>query len=339
MPDSYFVVNTDLELIDFNKSFLDKIMTNKELVKSELIVENMKNSILNQKNYDALVKAIQNVIETNRFCSFEQKIEKLSKIFNIDINPITSDGQVIGAIVLFKDITELKQTQNILVEKERLFTLGELAGGMAHDINTPLSSIATGVSYIEETMTLNDDSKEIVDAMRRSIEKISNIVNSIRDQIRNTGMDKNEEFAINTLVKNVEMLLFSEIKKSNCEIKFSAKEEIRLKGDTNKLEQVITNIVLNAVQAYEGRRGIVDIELYKSEDKAIIKITDSAGGIPEKIAEGLLNQILTTKGSRGTGFGLYFSNSIIKGIFNGNLRFETKLGEGTTFYIEIPVNI
>ena len=97
--------------------------------------------------------------------------------------------------------------------------------------------------------------------------------------------------------------------------------------------------MLNAIQAYENKGGIIKINSYKENDEyAIIEIEDEAGGIPEKIAEGLLKQIVSTKGSRGTGFGLYFSNSIIKGVFKGELKFETELGKGTTFYIVLPLN-
>ena len=144
-------------------------------------------------------------------------------------------------------------------------------------------------------------------------------------------------FEISKVLKDIELFLATELKKHNCKIEFEKLEEIELKGDVGKLEQVITNIVLNAIQAYENRGGLIKISSYKENEYAIIKIEDEAGGIPSKIAEGLLKQIVSTKGSRGTGFGLYFSNSIIKGVFRGELTFETQEGIGTTFYVAIPI--
>ena len=269
------------------------------------------------------------------------EVEKLTKL------PITSDDEIGELEFAFNKILDLekeqiqqiKQSQDVLMEQERLVTLGQLAGGMAHDINTPLSAIDTGFDYFEEISEKTEETEIMLKACKKSVAKISNIVNSVRDQIRNLGSEKIENFEISKVLENLEALLFTELRKNNCKIEIEKKEEIFLTGDVGKLEQVVINIVLNAIQAYENKGGIIKINSYKENDEyAIIEIEDEAGGIPEKIAEGLLKQIVSTKGSRGTGFGLYFSNSIIKGVFKGELKFETELGKGTTFYIVLPLN-
>jgi len=97
------------------------------------------------------------------------------------------------------------------------------------------------------------------------------------------------------------------------------------------------NIVMNAIQAYNGEHGEIKVRVYEENMEAIISVKDNAGGIPEKIAEGLFKEILTTKGTKGTGFGLYFAKSMVKAEFGGDISFETREGDGTTFYIKIPM--
>ncbi len=296
------------------------------------------------------------------------EIEKITKL------PITSDDEIGELEFAFNKILDLekeqiqqiKQSQDVLMEQERLVTLGQLAGGMAHDINTPLSTIITGNDYFEggikkfkesniyesiKELSKNEQTaKEVnqliedienfermIGLVRKSINKISTIVNSVRDQIRNFGSERIELFELSKVVEGVELFLSTELKKNNCKIAIEKNEEIYLDGDVGKLEQVVTNIILNAIQAYENKGGLIKINSYKENENAIIEIADDAGGIPTKIAEGLLKQIVSTKGSRGTGFGLYFSNSIIKGVFRGELKFETEEGIGTTFYIVLPI--
>jgi len=292
-------------------------------------------SISHSISYD-----IEKVSERLRKIAQQENIENTAKL------PITSNNEISDLVSAFnmildlekEQIQQIKQSQDVLMEQERLVTLGQLAGGMAHDINTPLASIRIGFDYFEEILEKNEEAEIVLNSSRKSIEKISSIVNSVRDQIRNFGSEKIEEFEIYKVLENIEALLFTELKKNKCKIEIEKNTEIYLKGDVGKLEQVVINIVLNAIQAYEDKGGLIKINCYKENECAIIEIRDEAGGIPEKIAEGLLKQIVSTKGSRGTGFGLYFSNSVIKGVFKGELKFDTELGVGTTFYIVLPLN-
>jgi len=279
------------------------------------------------------------------------KLNELSDNENVDLNkklPITSNNEIGDLVSSFNTILDLekeqveqiKNSQNAMIEQERLATLGQLAGGMAHDINTPLSTITQAISYFEEFEKFeNEDSERMLRVTKISAEKIGKIVNSVRDQIRNIGSEKITNFSLKEVVKNVELLLFSELKKTNSILEISG-EDILINGDMNKLEQVVMNFIINSLQAYEelGKKNekvVVDISI--KDNEAVIAISDNAGGLPQKIADSMFKQILTTKGTKGTGFGLYFSNSIIKAVFNGRIEFVTEEGIGTTFYIILPI--
>lgn len=100
---------------------------------------------------------------------------------------------------------------------------------------------------------------------------------------------------------------------------------------------MITNLVVNAAQAYGDKGGKIEVSVEKApKSKALIKVSDYAGGLSEEIKPYIFKNILTTKGTFGTGLGLYLAYSVIKGEFNGKIDFQSEKGEGTTFYISIP---
>jgi len=169
-------------------------------------------------------------------------------------------------------------------------------------------------------------------------DKIINLVNSMRNQIRNIGSDEKTKVNISTVVNDTLMIVHNETMKKGVKINLNIKDELTVLGNATKLGQVITNLVMNAIQAYEDNPGMIDIDVYKSDkNEAVIVVEDYAGGIPERIRPHIFKNILTTKGVSGTGFGLYLAYSVIKGNFGGDMRFETETGKGTKFYITVPM--
>lgn len=178
--------------------------------------------------------------------------------------------------------------------------------------------------------------------MKISTERIINIVNSMRNQIRNLGSNDKEKFSLNQMMQDLHVLTQNEQKKNGCTFESEVKEEIEIYGEKTKLGQVLTNLVVNSIQAYggNGKKGEVKLVAFK-KDKNIcrIEISDKAGGIPEKVQKYLFKNIMTTKGAKGTGLGLYLAGSVIKGIYQGDIWFEVEKDIGTTFIIEIPMDM
>ena len=277
-----------------------------------------------------------------------KKIEKNMKeillekdILKKNFMPVLSNDELGNISYYYNKIQEKIVMQNdIMLKQEQLSALGELAGGMAHDINTPISSINTSILMLEKSVTTDRD-KDILDNMKIATERIINIVNSMRNQIRNLGSNEKEKFSLNAMVDDLHVLTQNEQKKRGCTFESELKEEIEIYGEKTKLGQVLTNIVVNGIQAYgqQEKKGTVKLTAYK-KDKNIcrIEIADEAGGIPEKLQKFLFKNITTTKGANGTGLGLYLANSVITGIYKGKIWFDVKPGVGTTFIIEIPMN-
>jgi len=108
-------------------------------------------------------------------------------------------------------------------------------------------------------------------------------------------------------------------------------------GDINSLVQIIVNILVNAIQAYEGKHGQIRFKISKTANDVIFTISDDAGGIPEDIQDKLFQQMITSKGKDGTGLGLYISYSTVIGMFEGRMWFESVKGKGTDFFVSIPI--
>ena len=180
--------------------------------------------------------------------------------------------------------------------------------------------------------------KEIIDRMDNCATKIINIVNSMRNQIRNLGGTTKVKFKVSNVLNDIKVITYHEACKNHSEINLDIKDDVEVMGDPTKLSQVLTNLIVNAIQAYGENGGKIDVIVSETNNKfALINVIDYAGGIDEEIAKYVFKNILTTKGTAGTGLGLYIAYSVIKGEFNGEIDFNTAKGEGTTFSIKIPI--
>lgn len=350
MSDAYVVISNDGTIADSNKTFREKF---KEVFdfngsdnnlfevfdKSELInLEDLK------KHIDETRKKGKAITEEYHF-----ENEKLDRYFEVDIHPISARDNkkdYIATLLVFKDITqhkldikEIEEKQDIIVKQQQLVSIGELAGGVAHDINTPISAIKTGIVMLNTMSGQRTDSeKEILERMDNCATKIINIVNSMRNQIRNLGGTTKVKFKVSSVINDIKVITYHEVNKNHSEVNVDIQDDVEIMGDPTKLGQVLTNLIVNAAQAYNEKGGKINIIVSKTnKDFALINVIDYAGGIDEEIAKYIFKNILTTKGISGTGLGLYLAYSVIKGEFNGEIDFNTKKGEGTTFSIKIPL--
>lgn len=261
--------------------------------------------------------------------------------------PITSNDEISDLIDAYNKIQkktkgyidELETKQEIIVKQGQLASIGELAGGVAHDINTPISAIKSGILMFREMLgQRSTDEAEILKRMDNCADKIINIVNSMRNQMRNLGGTTKIDFKVSDVIEDIRIITYNEFNKNNCKLEVEIQKEAIINGDPTKLGQVLTNLLVNAIQAYNKKEGIVKVILSTNEDNMVlIKVSDNAGGIAEDIQEHIFKSMLTTKGTVGTGFGLYLAYSVIKGVFGGEITFESVKGVGTTFSIKIPL--
>lgn len=242
---------------------------------------------------------------------------------------------------------ELKDNEYVMQRQAQFAILGEFAGGIAHDLNSPLSAVQLDVStlkkYIKsDKINADDNTKEnlieLLDNIDNSLAKMGKTIAGVRNQIRATGDTDQEEFSLSSLVEGIEILFGSILRKNNCQIINKINPNYKLIGEKNKFDRVLGNVVKNSIDAYQEKEknGIIEIDAVLRDGKYIISIKDEAGGISKKVKDTLFKEMKTTKKDSGTGFGLYYSNTIIESSFKGKMSFETN-NNGTIFYIEIPI--
>lgn len=303
---------------------------------------------------DDIVRVSQSLgeIAEGKDTTFDKKLALTS---NDEIGDLISSFNKIQNLEK-KSIETLKENQAILLEQERLASLGQLIGGIAHNLKTPIMSISGGIEAlkdltfeyrdsIDDKSVTEQDHKEIaremlswLDRMKPYCSYMSDVISAVKGQAVQMNASTMVKFTVGELVKRVDLLLKHELKKYHCIINMESHIDMstEIKGEVNNLVQVFDNIIINAMQSYEGQNGTIDLKIVRSDDNVEFTFRDYGKGIPKHVTDRLFKEMVTTKGKNGTGLGLYMSYSTIKGRFGGNMSFTSKEGRGTTFYISIP---
>lgn len=281
--------------------------------------------------------------------------------------PITSNDEIGDLTSSFNEIQKITKnyvdqihsSQKSLMESERLASLGQLIGGIAHNLKTPIMSISGAIEGLSDLIKEYDssiddpevnhqdhheiasDMNELIVKIRDYIEYMSDIITAVKGQAVTLSESDTIYFTVDELVKRVNILMKHELKNAIVYLNIGVKtnEDLALKGDINSLVQVINNMISNSIQAYNGKpEQEIDLIVEIRDNNLIISIKDYASGLPKKVQDKLFKEMITTKGKNGTGLGLYMSYSTIKAHFNGDIQFETEEGNGTTFYIVLPLD-
>ena len=280
--------------------------------------------------------------------------------------PVTSNDEIGDLTASFNEIQKLTKTyvdqlhnsQETLMESERLASLGQLIGGIAHNLKTPIMSISGATEGLNALIKEYNDSiddpdvnaqdhhdiakdmSEWTSKIKDYTEYMSDIITAVKGQAVTLSEADSVHFTLDELVKRVNILMKHELKNAIIYLNISMKtdEHTVINGDINSLVQVINNMISNAIQAYNGEKN-KNIELILESDhkNVYIHIKDYACGMPKNVQEKLFKEMITTKGKNGTGLGLYMSYSTIKAHFNGDITFESEEGKGTTFTIILPL--
>lgn len=306
---------------------------------------------------------------SNEIITISVNLNNITK--NKDINfmkplSLTSNDEIGKLIIAYNKIQELTKdniqqihaNQDLLIEKERLASLGQLVGGIAHNLKTPIMSIAGAAegltdlvkeydSSIEDPEVNFQDHHDIAHDMNDWIEKIkthtsymSDIITAVKGQAVTLSENGQDLFTIEELIKHVNILMKHELKNALIDLNINIKTDdlTVLHGNVNSLVQVINNMISNAIQAYNGETNKnIDLTIDKNNNNIVISIQDYGCGMSKEVKNKLFKEMITTKGKNGTGLGLFMSYSTIRGRFNGNITFDSKEGEGTTFNIILPL--
>jgi signal transduction histidine kinase/iron only hydrogenase large subunit-like protein len=231
---------------------------------------------------------------------------------------------------------ELEQAQTQLIRTEKLASIGQLAAGVAHEINNPLGTILIYSHLIQKSLEPDDPKREDIALVISEANRAKDIVQGLLSFAREKKL-RASEVNVNDILEEVLSLVVNQSLFHNIKIKKSFDQGPQtIVADETQLKQVFLNIILNAAQAMEGN-GKLTISTIFDKKQIKIKIADTGPGIPPEVMGKLFSPFFTTK-EKGTGLGLAISYGIIER-HQGKIDVETDLGKGSTFVINLPVSV
>ena len=253
------------------------------------------------------------------------------------------DGNVLGAIIYFQDITSIRAMEQQLKKTDRLAAIGELSARIAHEVRNPLASISGSVQLIAESQTVPENDKKLLGIVLRETSRLDHMVNEFLQYARPIPPVMSW-FFLKLVIDETILLLRGNSRFSSVIISNAIPESLRIYADYSQFKQVIWNLLLNAAEATQAS-GTVTITSLLTEERAAqagsrgrrleITITDSGAGISEKHMHLLFEPFFTTKAG-GTGLGLATVYRIIEA-HNGIVSVESSVGHGSCFRLTLPL--
>ncbi|MBZ5516311.1 MAG: PAS domain S-box protein [Acidobacteriia bacterium] len=257
-------------------------------------------------------------------------------IVNVSTTPlIGKDEQVIGRLLILNDITERVNLEDQLVQAEKLSSIGLLAAGVAHEVNTPLAVISSQAQVLSRQMPADDQRARTVEKIIKQSFRASEIVNNLLKFSRVSGSE-HAELDLNRLIRETASLVEPMLRASNITLNTQLSPSVPpVYGNAGKLQQVFMNLIMNARDAMP-RGGELTLASEAENSSIHVEVSDNGTGIPPDHLSKIFDPFFTTKAkSRGTGLGLAVTYGIIRE-HAGKIAVESVVGKGTTFRLEFP---
>ena len=264
-----------------------------------------------------------------------------SRIVNVAIAPlVTKDFSVIGRLIIMDDITERIELEAQLTQADKLSSIGLLAAGVAHEVNTPLAVISSYAQMLSKQLQGDPQKGGLLEKITRQTFRASEIVNNLLNFSRTSGTEFTA-IDVNKVISDTLALLDHQFKVMKIKVEDERCPQIPLiHGNAGRLQQVFLNLFLNAKDAMSNG-GTLRIATMNGESVSVM-VSDTGTGIAQEHIHRIYDPFFTTKTApregqpRGTGLGLSITYGIIQE-HAGKIRVESRHGEGTTFYLDFPL--
>ncbi len=307
---------------------------------------------------------------------FESKqVKKDGTTYPVELNITTlqdNKHQLIGSVCSVRDITKRKQMeakaqrqQEQLIQAAKMASLGTLVAGIAHEINNPVNLIMINLPLVQdvwrdakpvlEAAGCSDPQKKfgglpygyverkldtLLDDMGIAASRIAKIVESLKSFSRHSSYEDKRHMDINEAVKNAVTLSQTALRKAGVDLDLQLVDKAPLmQGMPQQIEQVILNLLINAIEAVEHEHGLVTIKsgFREKTREVFVTVNDNGCGIDPKVAENIFDPFFTDKQERGgTGLGLSITYNLVQD-HDGTITFESTLDKGTTFVVSFPI--
>jgi hypothetical protein len=262
-----------------------------------------------------------------------------SLILNIAFAPLrrTEIAAHTGALVVLEDVTARVRLEEQLQQREKLSSIGLLAAGVAHEINTPLTGVSSYTQMLLGMLATSDPKHKLLEKIHRQTERATGIVNNLLNFSRTGSATEFDEVDVNRVLDDTLQLLEPQLRQNQIEIVRDYDALLPpAYGNGGKLQQVFTNLILNARDAIpDGGRITLSTTTDDGESISVLVADTGIGIAPENVAR-IYDPFFTTKGiGRGTGLGLAVSYGIVQE-HSGHINVQSAPGRGTTFRITLP---
>lgn len=249
----------------------------------------------------------------------------------------------LGTVLVSRDVTDRKRMEQQLILSEKMAAIGEVAAGVAHEINNPLDGLINCILRIKRDPENTHQTKEYLDLMEEALRRIESTVKQLLDFSRHHELSL-ISISLNEVVDEVTGLIEYSAQEKGIKIEKRFHSNLAsILGDKHLLEQVVLNLALNAVAAMPDggalilETGAVESDAFGGGQMVYVRVTDTGVGIPHAIQDRIFDPFYTTKIlEKGTGLGLSVSDRIVRQ-HEGTLEFESKLGQGSTFTVNLPI--
>jgi PAS domain S-box-containing protein len=264
-----------------------------------------------------------------------------SRVVNVAIAPlVTKNFNVIGRLIIMDDITERVELEAQLSQADKLSSIGLLAAGVAHEVNTPLAVISSYAQMLSKQLQGDPQRGALLEKITRQTFRASEIVNNLLNFSR-TSSTEFTAVDVNKVIHDTLALLEHQLKTSRIQVENELKENLPpIIGNAGRLQQVFLNLFLNAKDAMNNG-GTLRVATLNGENVSVM-VSDTGTGIAHEHIQRIYDPFFTTKVAsregqgRGTGLGLSVTYGIIQE-HSGKIRVESRPGEGTTFYLDFPL--
>jgi signal transduction histidine kinase len=258
-------------------------------------------------------------------------------VVNIAVAPLVSrDGVEIGRLIIFDDVTDRADLERRLLQADKLSSIGLLAAGVAHEVNTPLAVISTYAQMLAKQLYEDDSKAKLLEKIARQTFRASEIVNSLLNFSR-TSPSEFGEVDLNRVVEETVNLVRHQLDKVQIRVALDLQRDVpSVKGNPGKLQQVFLNLVLNARDAMDGG-GTLTVRTNHDGNTIRVEVADTGAGIPAEHLPRIYDPFFTTKAARkGTGLGLSVTYGIVQE-HGGSIEVRSQVGQGTTFELQFPL--
>lgn len=240
-----------------------------------------------------------------------------------------------GEVLLLSDISKVKQLEQKMRESEKLAAIGKMAGGVAHEVRNPLSSIKGLALLLKNKFVAGSKERDTLQLLIQETERMNRTITEMLSFSRPIPL-KLQPVDVSILLKKEVELIQAETLENNIEVSLSTSDDLKqIKGDKDRLTQLLMNVLLNSIQAMpNGGEITIEAENSESGDFVQLTISDTGTGMDENVLSQVFYPYFTTK-QQGTGIGLAISQKIILD-HNGSIAIASQQGKGTVATIQLP---